>query len=170
MFHYQTVLHSTAVQPLLLAELLGQPYLALFLSFTECNTGARVICLPLAVVKHTKDDLLEGTRIVQSGEMESQETLSLSTTPLKGGCRKVGVSLFSQLPAVGQEGMTSGCTREGSVGYQEKNFLRKSGEAQEQAAQGNAGVTTVPGGVQETGRCGTEERGLADMMVMSWTR
>ena len=34
-----------------------------------------------------------------------------------------------------------------------------SGEALAQAAQGSGGVT-VPGGVQEKGRCGTEAHGL----------
>lgn len=44
-------------------------------------------------------------------------------------------------------------------------FLRKSGEVQEQAAQGNGGVT-APGGVQGKGRCSTEGHGLVDMVVM----
>ena len=43
-------------------------------------------------------------------------------------------------------------------GYQEKFVLRQCGEALAQAAQGGGGVT-VPGGVQELWRCGTEERG-----------
>lgn len=51
-----------------------------------------------------------------------------------------------------------------------QKFLRKSGEAQEQTAQGSAGVTSIPGGVEEAGRCGTEERGLLDVVVLSWTR
>ena len=40
--------------------------------------------------------------------------------------------------------------------------LRKSGEALEQAAQGGGGVT-VPGGVQERWRCGTEGHELVGM-------
>jgi len=40
----------------------------------------------------------------------------------------------------------------------EKLLLRRNGEAVAQAAQGGGGVT-VPGGVQEPCRCGTEGRG-----------
>ena len=50
--------------------------------------------------------------------------------------------------------MTSVKSGEGQVRYQEKLLPRKSGEALEQDAQGGGGVT-VPGGVQEKGRCGT---------------
>ena len=39
----------------------------------------------------------------------------------------------------------------------------------EQAAQVSGG-DNVPGGVQEKGRCGTEEHGLVDIVVMGWTR
>ena len=38
--------------------------------------------------------------------------------------------------------------------------LRKSGEALAQAAQGGGGGVTIPGGVQELWRCGTEGHGL----------
>ena len=47
---------------------------------------------------------------------------------------------------------------EAQVGYEEKFILRKSGEALVQAAKGGGGVT-VPGGVQEMWRCGTEGGG-----------
>jgi len=40
--------------------------------------------------------------------------------------------------------------------YLEKFLLRKSGNALAQATQGGGGVT-IPGGVQQEGRCGTEE-------------
>ena len=33
---------------------------------------------------------------------------------LKGGCSELGVSLFSQVTAIGLEGMASSCAREGS--------------------------------------------------------
>jgi len=45
--------------------------------------------------------------------------------------------------------------REVQVGYGEQFLLSKSGEAVAQAAQGGGGVT-VPEGIQETWRCGTE--------------
>ena len=48
---------------------------------------------------------------------------------------------------------------------QERFLLRNSGEALAQAAQGGAGVT-VPGGVQEMWRCGTEGCGLVGMVEM----
>ena len=57
------------------------------------------------------------------------------------------------------------------IGYEEKLLLQKSGEAVAQAAQGGGGVT-IPGGVPEMRRCGTEGHGQwarcgwAD----SWTR
>ena len=54
------------------------------------------------------------------------------------------------------------------VGYYEKFLLRKSGEALAQAAQGGGGVT-VPGGVQELWRCGTEERGCDGSIGVRWT-
>ena len=41
------------------------------------------------------------------------------------------------------------------VGDLEKFILRKNSEALAQAAQGSQGVT-IPGGVQEAWRCGTE--------------
>ena len=44
------------------------------------------------------------------------------------------------------------------VGYREKFLVRKSSDAVAQAAQGGGGVT-IPGGVQELSRCGTEGRG-----------
>jgi len=37
----------------------------------------------------------------------------------------------------------------------------------EQAAHGGGGVT-IPEGVQEKGRCGTEGHGLMGMVVMGW--
>ena len=45
------------------------------------------------------------------------------------------------------------------VGYYEEFLLRKSDEALEEAAQGSGGVT-IPGGVHEKGRCGTEGHGV----------
>ena len=50
--------------------------------------------------------------------------------------------------------MTSSCTGESKVEYQEKFLLKKKGEVLEQAAQGSGGVT-VPGCIQEKGLCGT---------------
>ena len=51
--------------------------------------------------------------------------------------------------------MASSCARGGLGWILGKNILKKSGEALAQAAQGGDGVT-IPGGVQEKGRCGTE--------------
>ena len=51
------------------------------------------------------------------------------------------------------------------AGYQETFLLRRSGEALAQAAQGGGGVT-IPGDVQEKGRCGTEGYGLVGMVGM----
>jgi len=51
------------------------------------------------------------------------------------------------------------------VGYSEEFLLRKSDEELEQPAQGGGGVT-VPGGVQEKQRCGTEGHGLLRMVVV----
>ena len=44
------------------------------------------------------------------------------------------------------------------VGYEEKFLLWKSGQALAQAAQGGGGAT-IPRGVQELWRCGTEGHG-----------
>jgi len=54
-------------------------------------------------------------------------------------------------------------------GYQETLLLRKSSEAVAQAAQGGGGGT-IPGGVQEPWRCGTEGY-IVGMVgwVGSWT-
>jgi len=52
------------------------------------------------------------------------------------------------------------------AGYLEKFLLRKGGNALEQSAQGDSGVTT-PGGVQEPQRCGTEGWGLVGMVGIS---
>ena len=71
----------------------------------------------------------------------------------------MGVSFFSQVKAIGREGMVLRHTRGGSGWMLGKIILRKSGETLEQPAQGGCGVT-VPGGVQETFRRGTERRGL----------
>ena len=46
-------------------------------------------------------------------------------------------------------------SEEVQVVFLEKFLLQKSGDALTQAAQGGGGVT-IPGGVQETRRCGTE--------------
>ena len=40
--------------------------------------------------------------------------LVASYSSLKGGCGKVGVSLFSRIAVMGQQGMASSCTRGGS--------------------------------------------------------
>lgn len=55
----------------------------------------------------------------------SGETFSLSKAPSQGGCSKVGVLLFSSVPAVGQKGTGSGCTREGSGGFGETKVSEK---------------------------------------------
>ena len=70
----------------------------------------------------------------------------------------MGVSLFSKVTAVGQEIIALGCARGGSGWILGKNYSQKSGEALAQAAQGGGGVT-IPGGVQETCRCGTKGHG-----------
>ena len=54
------------------------------------------------------------------------------------------VSLFSQVTVKGQEGMASSCAGEAQVGYWEEFILRKNGQALEQDAQGDGGVT-IPG-------------------------
>jgi len=48
-----------------------------------------------------------------------------------------------------------------------KTLTLSVGDGLEHVAQGGGGVT-VPGGVQETCRCGTEWRGLVGMVEMSW--
>jgi len=55
---------------------------------------------------------------------------------LKGGCSKVGVGLFSQVTATGQEVMASGCTRAGSGWILGRNF---SPEEQSGAGKGCPG-------------------------------
>ena len=66
---------------------------------------------------------------------------------VKGGHGKVGISLFSQVTAIEQEGMASSCIREGS-GWILGNISFLSGNALAQAVQGGGGVT-VPRAVQE---------------------
>ena len=51
------------------------------------------------------------------------------------------------------------------IEYQEKFLLRMSGQVLEHAAQGS-GEVTVPDGVHEKGRCGTEGHGVVGMEVM----
>ena len=53
------------------------------------------------------------------------------------------------------------------IRYQEKFLLHQSGDALAQAAQGSGGVT-VPGGVQEPWRSGTEGHGLVVGMGWDW--
>jgi len=53
------------------------------------------------------------------------------------------------------------------TGYWEKLLSWKSGQALAQAAQGNGGVP-IPGGVQNTCRCGTLGHGLAGLAVLGW--
>jgi len=48
---------------------------------------------------------------------------------------------------------------------QEKILHRRSGDALAWAAQGGGGVT-IPGGLQEKGRCGTEGHGLLVLVRM----
>ena len=51
-----------------------------------------------------------------------------------------------------------------------KNFLEKVVAAAAQAAQGGGGVT-IPGGVEETHKCGTEGRwaaGIAGVVGLDW--
>ena len=74
---------------------------------------------------------------------------------LKGGGGKVGVSLCSQVAAVGQEGMVLSCTTGGSGWILGRISSQKEWCCIGTAAQGG-GAVTVPGGVQELWRCGTE--------------
>jgi len=67
----------------------------------------------------------------------------------------VGVSLFSQVTAIGREGMTSSCTAGGSDRILGKNSPQKVWSWSGTAAQGGGGVT-VPGSVPEPWRCGTD--------------
>jgi len=71
------------------------------------------------------------------------DDMTLSKYP-KGGCGKVGVSLFFHVIVIGEEIMASSFAS-GS----------KSGGALEQGGDG----VTMPGGVQKKGRCGTEGNG-----------
>jgi len=65
--------------------------------------------------------------------------------------------------------MTSNCLtlfqERFSLDIMKKCLLRKNVYALEQAAQESGGVA-IPPGVQETCRCGTEERGLVGIGVM----
>jgi len=74
---------------------------------------------------------------------------------------EVGVDFFFQVTSDRMKGNGLSCVQ---VGYQEK-FLRKSGEALEHSAQ-EGGIVTIPEGVQEMCRCGTEGCGLVGMEVM----
>ena len=69
----------------------------------------------------------------------------------------MGVSLFSQVNGDRTKGQALSCRRGGS-GWILGKISSLSVEALAQAAQGGGGVT-IPGGVQEMWRCGTEGRG-----------
>ena len=56
----------------------------------------------------------ERSGIVQYGEARHGAGLITHYSCLKGGCGEVGVGLFSQITAIGWEGMASGCARGGS--------------------------------------------------------
>jgi len=70
----------------------------------------------------------------------------------------VGVGFFSSVTVVECEVIALICAGRSSGWILEKNILRKSGGALAGAARGGGG-DTVPGGVQEPCRCGTEGRG-----------
>jgi len=82
----------------------------------------------------------------------------------------MGVGLFLQVTATGWEEMDLSCTRGGSGWILGKNSSQQEWWGSGTAAQGSGGVT-VPGGVQETCRCGTEGHGLVGMVgwIDSWT-
>lgn len=88
---------------------------------------------------------------------------TLFSSDLKGGCREVGVGLFSLVRVIEEEVTALSCTRGGS-GWILRKFLQESGEALEQAAQGS-GAVTVHGDVQEPSRCGTEGHSGDDVTV-----
>ena len=67
----------------------------------------------------------------------------------------MGVSLFSQVIATGQDEMILSCTSAGLGWILETFLLRNRGAAVAKAAQGG-GAVTVPGGVPEPCGGGTE--------------
>ena len=94
-----------------------------------------------------------------SGEEEAQGDLIPLYSSLKGGSERDGC--WSLLPGNSDRmrGNDLVVPEEVQVGYQEKLILRKSSEVLAQAAQVGGGVT-IPEGVQEVWRCGTEGHGL----------
>jgi len=86
---------------------------------------------------------------------------------LKGGCSKMGISLFSQVITRGQEGIASSCAR-GCSGQTLGNiYSQKEWWGSGTAAQGSSGVT-ITGGVQKLCRCGSEGHSIVGMVVMGW--
>ena len=77
---------------------------------------------------------------------------------MKGGCGKAGVGLCSQVTVIGWEVRASTCARGGSGWILGKISSPKVQWCIGTAAQGGGGVT-VPGGVWELWKCGTEGRG-----------
>jgi len=58
--------------------------------------------------------MAEGTGLVQPGEEEAQRDLTALFNSVKGGCSKVRVRIFSQITAIGLEGIALSCTGVGS--------------------------------------------------------